>query len=325
MSQLSKFINNYFNSNFCSNKEKRTKLANLMKKFGFEPKLIVLMDGGICSQINQFAIGEYYKDKGYTVEYDLDFFEKNGKDLNGFFDRNYQLDKLIKLKDNQVVRASHNTLHIYKKYFYNALNIEANHILDEVNDEYCPPIYLNNYYCFNSVKFKEIIKKYIRIKGTEDILDENNKKIANKIIDSNSVGVHVRLGDLKKPMASYSPVSIDYYLRAINLPEFEGKELFFFSEEPDWIEENILPKLDKNKKTNLIKNPSNEGYKDLLLLSLCKHQICSQGSFGPYSYLFNKNENKICVLPDFPIVKNFEKNLNWNIVFKDNKIIKIKP
>ena len=44
-------------------KEKRTKLANLMKKFGFEPKLIVLMDGGICSQINQFAIGEYYKDK----------------------------------------------------------------------------------------------------------------------------------------------------------------------------------------------------------------------------------------------------------------------
>ena len=116
-----------------------------MKKLGFEPKLIVLMDGGICSQINQFAIGEFYKDKGYKVEYDLEFFEKDGKDMNGIFDRNYQLDKLIYLKDNQVPKASLNTLKIYKKYFYNASNLEPDHILDNVHDDYCPPIYLNNY------------------------------------------------------------------------------------------------------------------------------------------------------------------------------------
>ena len=325
MSQLYKIITSFFNSHFCSNKVKRRKLANILQKFGIKPKLIVLMDGGICSQINQFAIGEYYKDKGYTVEYDLDFFEKNGKDLNGVFDRNYQLDKLIDLKENQLIKASYYTLKTYKKYFFNALNTKSDHILDEVSDDYYPPMYLNNYYCFPSEIFSNIINKYVHLKDITKVLDEENQKIAQRIINSDSVGIHVRLGDLAKPVGSYIPVSLYYYLRAINLPELKNKELFFFSEEPNWIEENILPKLDKTIKTNIIKNPSNVGYKDLLLLSLCKHQICSQGSFGPYSYLFNKNENKICVLPDFPIVKNFEKNLNWNIVFKDNKIIKIKP
>lgn len=325
MSSFSKIIGKWFNSNFCSNKEKRTKTANLLKKYGFEPKLIVLMDGGICSQINQFAIGEYYRDKGYTVEYDLDFFEKNGKDLNGIFDRNYQLDKLIELKDSQIIRASHNTLKIYKKFFYNASNIEPNHILDQVNDDYCPPIYLNNYYCFDSEIFANIIKKFISLKKQEELLDEENNNLAKKILNSDSVGIHVRLGDLAKPVASYTPVSTDYYLRAINLPELKNKELYFFSEEPEWIEQNILPKLDNNIKINIVKNPSNVGYKDLFLLSLCKHQVCSQGSFGPYSFLFNNNPNKICVLPDFPTVKNFEKNLCWDIVFKNNNLIKIEP
>ena len=325
MSKLTRLIENWFNTHFCVSKEKRTKVANLMKKLGFEPKLIVLMDGGICSQINQFAIGEFYKDKGYKVEYDLEFFEKDGKDMNGIFDRNYQLDKLIYLKDNQVPKASLNTLKIYKKYFYNASNLEPDHILDNVHDDYCPPIYLNNYYSFKSEVFAETIKKYIHLKKIDEILDDENQIIAKKIINSDSVGVHVRLGDLKQSVGAYSTVSLDYYIRSINLPKLQGKELFFFSEEPDWIEKNILPKLNKNIKTNLIKNPSNVGYKDLLLLSLCKHQICSQGSFGPYAYLFNQNKNKICVLPDFPIIKNFEKAVLYDIAFKNYCIIKVKP
>ena len=115
-------------------------------------------------------------------------------------------------------------------------------------------------------------------------------------------------------------------MRAINLPEFKNKEFFFFSEEPEWIEKNILPNIDSNIKTNIIRNPSNEGYKDLLLLSLCKHQIASQGSFGTYSYLLNKNENKILVLPDFPVLKGFEKSYNYyGRAFKDDHFIKIKP
>lgn len=323
MSSLSRFISNKFNSYFCSSKEKRTKLALLMKKIGIEPKLIVFMDGGLCSQINQFTIGEYFREKGYSVEYDFTFFEKNGKDLNGIFDRNFQLDKFIILNENQIKKS--NNLYIYKKLFYNASNIRPNSILSWVNDDFCPPIYLNNYYCFKSDIMQSIFKKYIHLKNIKEILDEDNYKIANKIIESNSVGIHVRLGDLSKPVDCYNTVSIDYYLRAINLPELKNKELFFFSEEPDWIEKNILPNLDKNIKTCIIKNPSCEGYKDLLLLSLCKHQICSQGSFGPYSYLFNKNENKICILPDFPKLENWECVYNWDIVFKENHIIKVKP
>ena len=166
MSQLTKIIANYFNSHFCSSKEKRTKLANLMKKLGFEPKLIVFMDGGLCSQINQFAIGQYYKEKGYNVLDNCIFFEKNGKDLNGKFDRNYQLDKFLRIDADQINKIKEKSLltYIYERFFYNANNVSPNPILGLVSDDYCPPIFLNNYYCFNSDILKTIWNKYIHLK-----------------------------------------------------------------------------------------------------------------------------------------------------------------
>lgn len=323
---LLKNFGKWFNQKFCSTKEKRTKIANIMKKLSIEPKLIVYMDGGLCSQINQFAIGEYYKDKGYRVEYDLTFFEKNGKDLNGIFDRNFQLDQFLNIDKKLIIESNKSfSNYLYKRLFFNAVNIKPNPIVTWVSDEFCVPIYLNNYYCFKSEEMQSIFKKFIHLRNPEEILDEENQKIAKRISESDCVGIHVRLGDLAKLVDCYNTVSEDYYLRAIHLPELKGKELYFFSEEPEWIEKNILPKLDNCIKTNIIKNPSNEGYKDLLLLSLCKHQVCSQGSFGPYSYIFNNNPDKICVFPDFPKMKNWECVYDWDIVFKDNHIIKIKP
>ena len=324
---LFKIFGKWFNGKYCYSKEKRTKIANIMKRLGIEPKLIVFMDGGLCSQINQFAVGEFYREKGYKVEYDFTFFEKNGKDLNGIFDRNFQLDKFINIDKNQIIESNKSiSNYIYKRLFFNSIHIENNPIVNWVCDDFCPPIYLNNYYTFKPEKLIEVFNKFIHLRNTEEILDEENLKIANRIIESDSVGIHVRLGDLAKPVASYRPVSVDYYLRAINLPELKNKELFFFSEEPDWIEQNILPKLDKNIKTNIIKNPSNVGYKDLFLLSLCKHQICSQGSFGPYSYIFNHNKNKICVLPQLSLIKNWEWVKDYyDIAFKEYHIIRIKP
>ena len=320
----------WFNSKYCSNKKKRHKIANLMRKLGVEPYLIVYMDGGLCSQINQFAIGQYFLEKGYKVLYDCTFFEKNGKDLDGRFDRNYQLDKFLEINNNQINkiynRKTNISLYLYKRLFFNAFNTEPNNIASFINDSYCPPIYLNNYYYFDPLIFKSSFKKYIHLKKTEEILDYDNQKIAYKIINTDSVGIHVRLGDLAKPQLGYSVVTLDYYLRAINLPELKNKELFFFSEEPEWIEKNILPNIDSNIKTNIIRNPSNEGYKDLLLLSLCKNIIASQGTFGLYSYLFNNNSNKILILPDFPVLKGFEKYHNYyGKIFQDDYVIKIKP
>lgn len=54
-------------------------LRNIFRKIfayipSFNRRVIVYMDGGICSQINQYVIGQLIARKGYQVSYDTTFF-----------------------------------------------------------------------------------------------------------------------------------------------------------------------------------------------------------------------------------------------------------
>lgn len=42
------------------------------------PKVVVLMDGGICSQMLQYLLGEFFRKRGCKVVYDLSFI-RNGE------------------------------------------------------------------------------------------------------------------------------------------------------------------------------------------------------------------------------------------------------
>ena len=56
-------------------------------------------------------------------------------------------------------------------------------------------------------------------------------------------------------------------------------------------------------------------YMDLLLLSACKHQIASQGSFGVVAFVLNQNPDKILMFP-LGSRKIVEKRLvNQNVIY----------
>ena len=40
------------------------------------PKVVVLMDGGICSQMLQYLLGEFFRKRGCKVVYDLSFYKE---------------------------------------------------------------------------------------------------------------------------------------------------------------------------------------------------------------------------------------------------------
>lgn len=44
-----------------------------------KPRIIIYMDGGLCSQMNMWIQGQYYAEQGYPVYYDLDWFRRDGK------------------------------------------------------------------------------------------------------------------------------------------------------------------------------------------------------------------------------------------------------
>ena len=69
-------------------------LAKVLIRFHLLKKMIIVrVDGGICSQMHFFLIGQQLKENGFLVKYDLDWFKNNGKDLTGKFARNFDLLK----------------------------------------------------------------------------------------------------------------------------------------------------------------------------------------------------------------------------------------
>ena len=55
------------------------------------PQVIVLMDGGVCSQMHQYLLGRIFENGGHKVLYDLSFYEEWGTDMNYQFVRNFDL------------------------------------------------------------------------------------------------------------------------------------------------------------------------------------------------------------------------------------------
>ena len=79
-----------------------------------KPAVIVTVDGGLCSQMHQFMMGEILKGKGKVVEYDLSFFKK-GLDLNNQSTRKFLINKLF--PDFMYKQASAQKVILYKLLF----------------------------------------------------------------------------------------------------------------------------------------------------------------------------------------------------------------
>lgn len=79
--------------------------------------IIIRSDGGICSQIDFVALGQYFADKGYEVKYDLSWFDECGKSTDGRFARNYDMPKAF--PDLKLEIATTQEIALYKrKYRY---------------------------------------------------------------------------------------------------------------------------------------------------------------------------------------------------------------
>ncbi|MBR1753834.1 alpha-1,2-fucosyltransferase [bacterium] len=264
---------------------------------------IIRSDGGICSQIAFAALGKYYEDKGFQVKYDLTWFKENGMDLNGRFCRNYDIKKAFPDMD-----------------FEEASEEESKQAKKSKN-------YIGGYpeeriYCF--AKYKELFKKYF---NPTDI----NQDLNNEINNTNACAVHIRRGDLATARACYGhPPGVDYFAKAIKLilALCPDTKFYFFSDEPDWIKENLLTELGSINYKICDKNGSDKGYLDLYLISQCKFIIASQGSLGFFGkILSNKNPLLITHRTDDFMCENFENiiimSTLYNIPEEEKQITKI--
>lgn len=114
------------------------------------------------------------------------------------------------------------------------------------------------------------------------------------------VSLHIRRGDYvtnAKFNAVHGTCDLDYYSRAADYIASNTDQditFFCFSDDPDWVEENLkLPYKMKIMRDNGVAL----NYEDIRLMSRCKHHIVANSSFSWWGAWLNPEPEKIVVAP----------------------------
>lgn len=249
-------------------------------------KIIVRIDGGICSQLSFYALGYELMQRGHTVEFDLDWYKQDGKDKNGEFDRSFVLtDALPSLP---FTRATSKESRHYRIFHPRKTTDHAT---------FKPPLYIDGYPSRQDlfIKYSHLFRDNFKLD-----LDETNARTLKAIMSTTSCGVHARRGDLSCATIGYGePTSTGYFLKAIRIVACLVPDIhfFFFSDEPSWLKAEIIPKLPTGVNYTICENnKSDSGHVDLYLMSHCNHFITSIGSMGVYAAALGANEDSIVMM-----------------------------
>jgi hypothetical protein len=269
--------------------------------------IIIRIQGGIGNQMFQYAAARCLA-KNNNTELLLDLSYLRNINKNRYTYREYCLNKFsIDCREASCKEVAHFTAPRYKnKILYGLSKIfkNSNNVFIEKADGYdkrffdlgdnCYLIgnYQNEKYFYN---IKEEIKSIYTINQE---LEGSNIKFKENILQTNSVGIHVRGTDYLKPVNAnlFSICTSLYYKKAgqhIN-SIIPNPILFVFSDDIVYAR-SILSELDMPK--YFLDNNVNNSLVDLYLMSLCKVNIISNSTFSWWAAWLNNHKGKIVICP----------------------------
>ncbi len=271
----------------------------------------VFLTGGLGNQMFQYAAARVLAEKlGKSLQLDLSLLQLHLHSKNTtqrqYELHNFQLNPDIKLTSSKVtgflmkkiyLNIKKNTLKnwISKHFsiFTNKENFNFDNYFKNIKDN---TTLLGNYQTERYFASHEnMIRTEFRFKSD---LSGENAAIAQKIIHSNAISIHIRRGDyISNSNASkvFCSCSVEYYQNAISYIEkhIENPCFFIFSDEPEAAQKMLSLKnaffIDWNKGDN--------NYIDMQLMSLCKHHIIANSSFSWWGAWLNDNPEKIVIAP----------------------------
>ena len=276
---------------------------------GFHPKyrhkIVLFMDGGICSQMKVYVIGRLFEERGDDVYYDISAIENGGKDCDNVFARNFDLLKLYPTINFKKIES------VQRGFWVKYLKFSHRYAADFKYLDIMAPRYMAGYYEMPDSVYKSIKKYFPQPANIES-------KYVDKISNCKySCGVHVRRGDLKYGNPFYgAAASPQYFINAIDVihKSYPTVKFFFFSDELEYVKKEILPYCADIEYECVEGNGSDRGYVDLYLLMMCNFQISSCGSFGKFAALFNEKEPRALVLMDTPESKLWKGRFDGKVI-----------
>jgi len=136
---------------------------------------------------------------------------------------------------------------------------------------------------------------------------DKNKRLAVEVAETESVSVHFRRGDFLRGsnLRLFGDICNDqYYLRAIHTIKNRVIEPVFyvFCDDPEWAKNSFT-----NAHFTVIDwNLGSSSFRDMQLMSLCKHNIISNSTFSWWAAWLNRNSNKTVIAPERMVNKDLD-------------------
>lgn len=270
---------------------------------------IVRITSGLGNQMFQYAFFKAIKHRNPNTKMDISEF-RHRRHHQG-----YELEKLFSIETVYASRKECNQLADVSKDFISDIRRKLGFHLStqgtlidegEIGVFFHPEFlsrHIDHHYFWGywqTEKYFEDIAAELRTDFAFALpLDARNLKIAEAMEKENSISIHVRRGDyLKKRRVETigSVCTLAYYHDAVTyIKERVGNPSFFiFSDDLEWVKEHL-----KIENANYVDNNIGaDSYKDMQLMSLCKHNVIANSSFSWWGAWLNANPDKIVIAPD---------------------------
>lgn len=281
--------------------------------------IYIRLKGGLGNQLFEYAAARYLQCKLKSEELVLDISEYNSDTLRKFSLDNfqiapfkkqdinrrkpyiknwhvmilYQIDVLVNKQDTIQKRILFEKI---LKYPIQSIGIVKNSFS---NDRYSrillrnKNIYMSGYFQAEDFfpEFHQILKKDLRIKKP---LVGEKKVFLEKIINSNAVCIHIRLGDYKRNKL-HMVCTKKYYLQSVKVMKerYPDAVFFVFSDEIEVVKEEC------GFEEKFYYEPIGcKDYETLELMRSCKHFIMSNSSLSWWAQYLSTNIFKTVIAPD---------------------------
>lgn len=264
--------------------------------------------GGIGNQMFQYAAGRSLSiATGQNYFLDLNDFSNyrlhNGFELSRVFDVNMQVADSEDVRGMLNWRAGTLAKKVLRRSYFKLLR--GNKLVVEPSFNFWPEFFNLSQGCYlygywQSEKYFHSVEKVIRSEfNFREPLSGRNAELAIEIKNAQAVSLHVRRGDYvsdHKTGKIMDICSLEYYKTAVAyiVERVEQPIFYIFSDDIDWVKQS-LPLRFPCKYVN--HNRGIDSYRDMQLMSLCKHHVIANSTFSWWGAWLNSNPCKIVVAP----------------------------
>lgn len=251
--------------------------------------LVTKIVGGLGNQMFQYAMAySLAYDKDMELRLDISWFENTGTSTPREFELNIFNSNIAYFNNSKLWLMNLGARRPRLARIINMLIKPNFQVVNEPSFRYwhevhqlSGDIYLNGFW--QTEKYfsenKHIIKKLFSFPE----VDEPHNLIYKAEMEHyiNSVSLHVRRGDYisdANTNSYHGTCNMEYYQKAIERIEedFSDAHFFIFSDDPEWVKKTFI----SSNVTIVMGNFGKLSYRDMQLMTFCKHHILANSSFS---------------------------------------------